>query len=121
MGPSSLDPIFCGITLIFILKTCALFQTDLGRRKVDEAEGRLWAETRGFPYFETSALTGDNIQEMFELLIQRVAEVALGGPRPSRRAELDLAYTSEQAALVSRIRGCQDNYQILGVTKTCSK
>ena len=98
-----------------------MLQTDLGRRVVDEAEGRLWAETRGFPYFETSALTGDNIQEMFELLIQRVSDVAVGGPRPGR-VGLDLAYTAEQAALVARIRSCQDNYQILGgLAKSCSK
>ncbi len=87
---------------------------------MDEAEGRLWAETRGFPYFETSALAGDNIPEMFERLIQHTAEVAVGGPRPGR-VGLDLAYTPEQATLVSKIRSCQDNYDILGLTKSCSK
>lgn len=87
---------------------------------MDEAEGRLWSESKGFPYFETSAQSGENVQEMFELLIQRVAEVALGGVKPGR-AVLDLAYTPEQAALVSKIRSCQDNYKILGLTKSCSK
>lgn len=95
-------------------------QTDLGRRKVDEAEGRLWAETKGFLYFETSAQSGENVQEMFELLIQRVTEVAVGGAKPGKSA-LDLAYTPEQAALVSKVRGCQDNYQILGLAKSCSR
>ena len=42
-------------------------QTDLGKRKVDEAEGRLWAETRGFSYYETSAQTGENVSDMFEV------------------------------------------------------
>ena len=41
---------------------------DVGRRKVDKAEGRLWAETRGFLYFETSAQTGENITEMFQVI-----------------------------------------------------
>lgn len=87
---------------------------------MDESEGRLWAETKGFPYFETSAQSGQNVQEVFEQLIQRVAEVATGGVKPGRAA-LDLAYTPEQAALVSRVRSCEDNYQILGLSKACSK
>ena len=85
-----------------------------------ESEGRLWAETKGFPYFETSASTGDNVQEVFELLIKNVAEVAVGGDIP-RREPLELAYTPEQAALVTKMRNCRDNYQILGLTKGCSK
>ncbi|XP_063156815.1 dnaJ homolog subfamily C member 27 isoform X2 [Candoia aspera] len=35
-------------------------------RCVDESEGRLWAESRGFLYFETSAQTGEGINEMFQ-------------------------------------------------------
>ena len=34
---------------------------------MDKSEGRLWAETRGFLYFETSAQTGENITEMFQV------------------------------------------------------
>ena len=41
---------------------------DVGRRKVDKSEGRLWAETRGFLSFETSAQTGENITEMFQVI-----------------------------------------------------
>uniref|UniRef100_A0A8C9FCZ5 DnaJ heat shock protein family (Hsp40) member C27 n=1 Tax=Pavo cristatus TaxID=9049 RepID=A0A8C9FCZ5_PAVCR len=36
-------------------------------RSVDESEGRLWAESRGFLYFETSAQTGEGINEMFQV------------------------------------------------------
>ncbi|NXM31555.1 DJC27 protein, partial [Oxyruncus cristatus] len=36
------------------------------QRSVDESEGRLWAESRGFLYFETSAQTGEGIAEMFQ-------------------------------------------------------
>ncbi|XP_035533302.1 dnaJ homolog subfamily C member 27 [Morone saxatilis] len=36
------------------------------RRVVDEGEGRLWAESRGFHYFETSAQSGEGINEMFQ-------------------------------------------------------
>ena len=87
---------------------------------MDEAEGRLWAETKGFLYFETSAQSGQNVQEMFETLVQRVAEVAVGGAKPGK-VPLELAYTPEQAALVAKIRSCQDNYQILGISKSCSR
>ena len=41
-------------------------QTDL-RRQVDESEGQLWADARGFHFFETSALSGDGVNEMFQV------------------------------------------------------
>ena len=42
------------------------FQTDK-KRQVDEADGRLWADSRGFQYFELSAAQGDGINEMFQV------------------------------------------------------
>uniref|UniRef100_A0A3Q3BH42 DnaJ (Hsp40) homolog, subfamily C, member 27 n=1 Tax=Haplochromis burtoni TaxID=8153 RepID=A0A3Q3BH42_HAPBU len=39
------------------------------RRVVDEGEGRLWAESRGFHYFETSAQSGEGINEMFQVFL----------------------------------------------------
>lgn len=45
-----------------------VFQIDCTKlRSVDESEGRLWAESRGFLYFETSAQTGEGINEMFQV------------------------------------------------------
>lgn len=41
-------------------------QTDL-KRKVDESDGRLWADSKGFRYFEMSAQTGEGITEMFQV------------------------------------------------------
>lgn len=32
-----------------------------------ESEARLWAETKGFLYYETSAQTGQNVVEMFQV------------------------------------------------------
>ena len=43
-----------------------LFQVDKSRQ-VDEAEGRLWADSKGFLYFETSAQSGEGINEMFQV------------------------------------------------------
>lgn len=34
---------------------------------MDDSEGRLWAESRGFHYFETSAQSGEGINEMFQV------------------------------------------------------
>lgn len=47
---------------------CPSVQVDLTKRRVvDEGEGRLWAESRGFHYFETSAQSGEGINEMFQV------------------------------------------------------
>lgn len=34
---------------------------------MDEAEARIWAETKGYHYFETSAQTGEGVSEMFQV------------------------------------------------------
>lgn len=45
-----------------------LFQIDCTKHRcIDESEGRLWAESKGFLYFETSAQTGEGINEMFQV------------------------------------------------------
>lgn len=97
-------------------------QTDLGRRKVDESEGRLWAETKGFHYFETSAQSNTNIQEMFETLVKSIVDVMTSDEfHTTGRTKQELGYTPEQAALVTRIRSCHDNYEILSVSRHCSR
>ncbi len=87
---------------------------------MDTAEGKLWAETRGFSYFETSALTGENVDLMFETLVKRVSEASVGGNRPAER-HFELPYTPEQATLVTKIRNCKDDHQMLGLTRGCSR
>lgn len=96
-------------------------QTDLGRRKVDESEGRLWAETKGFHYFETSAQSNINVQEMFEMLVKSIVGVVTSKDHPGGRVKLELGYTPEQATLVTKIRSCHDNYEILNVSRGCSR
>ena len=56
----------------FISKKCIIYihyysKVDSKKRLVDETEGRLWADSRGFYYFETSAQTGDGVGEMFQV------------------------------------------------------
>lgn len=42
------------------------------KRIVSEEEGRQFANARGLTYFETSASTGQNVQEMFQFLFQAI-------------------------------------------------
>jgi DnaJ family protein C protein 27 len=51
-----------------VIAVCAN-KVDLPKRVVTEAEGRKWATTKGFAYFEMSASTGLNIVPMFEQLL----------------------------------------------------
>lgn len=39
---------------------------------ISEEEGRQWAMARGLTYFETSASSGVNVQEMFDFLFREV-------------------------------------------------
>ena len=40
---------------------------DKNKRVVDESDGRLWADAKGFHYYETSAQHGDGVQEMCQV------------------------------------------------------
>ena len=51
------------------------------RRAVSEAEGRAWAEGRGFPYFETSAESGANVSAAFEELFKQAWQQVQGARR----------------------------------------
>jgi DnaJ family protein C protein 27 len=92
--------------------------TDVGHQEVTESEGRIWAGTKGFLYFETSALSGKNVTEMFHTLFTAV--VTVEGRKPAM-VNFDLKYTPEQVALVSRIRSCEGSHEILGLKKGCSR
>ena len=48
-------------------------KVDCSRRAVSEAEGRRWAASHGFDYFETSAKDGSNVAPMFEGLLAAVS------------------------------------------------
>ena len=42
-------------------------QNDLSQHSVDASEGRLFADSKGFLFYETSAKTGHNVTSMFEV------------------------------------------------------
>ena len=56
-----------GINVLVAL-LLSVFQIDK-KRAVDKADGKLWADVHGFLYFEVSALTGDGIDDLFQVNI----------------------------------------------------
>ena len=48
-------------------------KADCTKRTVSEAEGKKWAASHGFAYFETSAKDGNNVAAMFEALLAAVS------------------------------------------------
>ena len=49
-------------------------KADCTKRAVSEKDGRAWAVSRGFQYFETSASSGKNVKEAFECLFAEVVK-----------------------------------------------
>ncbi|XP_038626923.1 dnaJ homolog subfamily C member 27 isoform X1 [Tachyglossus aculeatus] len=89
-------------------------------RCVDENEGRLWAESRGFLYFETSAQTGEGIGDMFQTFFSAIVDLCdHGGKRPP--ASLSVGFSKEQADTIRRIRGSKDSWDMLGVKPGSSR
>lgn len=67
---SGIHATICRAVYMFLFSVA---QVDLAKRRaVDESEGRLWAESRGFQYFETSAQSGEGISEMFQVCFRGV-------------------------------------------------
>lgn len=61
------------LTALLTLAVWCVLQVDK-RREVGEDEGREFASSRGFLYYETSACTGANVTEVFDNLFQRVVQ-----------------------------------------------
>ncbi|KAM4785690.1 dnaJ homolog subfamily C member 27 isoform 2-T3 [Cyanocitta cristata] len=94
---------------------------DAGKlRVVDESEGRLWAESRGFLYWETSAQSGEGIQEMFQTFYSAIVDLCEnGGKRPPGGS--GIGFTREQADAIRRIRNSKDSWDTLGVKPGASR
>ncbi|KAI4895471.1 hypothetical protein NFI96_023970 [Prochilodus magdalenae] len=99
-------------SIIFVV--CANKVDLTKRRVVDESEGRLWAESRGFHYFETSAQSGEGISEMFQAFFSSITDMCEnGGKKPT--PEVSIGFTKEQADTIRRIRNSKDSWDMLGV------
>jgi len=47
-------------------------KTDLQDREVAAEEGKRWASANGYDYFEVSAFTGENVDELFDTIAARI-------------------------------------------------
>ncbi|CAK8696808.1 dnaJ homolog subfamily C member 27-like [Clavelina lepadiformis] len=93
---------------------------DKVKRDVSTLEGRLWAESKGFHYFETSAASGEGINEMFQDLFNKLVEMSENGGCPPV-INTNLGFTKEQADAILRIRNGRDNYEKLGIHHTATR
>ena len=53
-------------------------KTDKSKRAVTRREGEMWAAGNGFEYFETSAKTGEGVEDVFNFLFTSVVKVMAG-------------------------------------------
>ncbi|CAH1248034.1 dnaJ homolog subfamily C member 27-like [Branchiostoma lanceolatum] len=95
-------------------------KTDRQKRTVDEAEGRIWADTHGCYYFETSAQTGEGINEMFQTLFSTIVEACENGGKPPS-ISTSLGYTKEQAEAIQRLKNSKSDWERLGLYPGSSK
>lgn len=87
-------------------------------RVVSEGEARLWAESRSMRYFEASASSGANVDELFSSLFQAALKRKLHGL--TKNDIISASYTEDQLLAVTRIIACKTNYERLGLDPTCS-
>lgn len=102
-----------------IICVCAN-KVDCKPRVVDEMEGRVWADSHGFHYFETSAQTGEGVFEMFQVLFDGVVTTLENGGRKAPFTT-QLGYTKEQIEVIQRLKNSKSDYERLGLTPGASK
>lgn len=57
-------------------------KSDLPNRRVQEQEGRNWATSRGFAFFEASSASGTGVKALFAGLFGRILSTAAFGIPP---------------------------------------
>ena len=73
--------------------------------QVDEIEAKLWAEIRGLPLFQTSALSGTGITDMFHAFFSQIVRIHDEGgglpktPTSARKVRLDKSASSASVQL----------------------
>lgn len=89
-------------------------------RAVEEAEGRLWADSHSFHYFETSAQTGEGINDMFQTLFEGVVTTIENGGK-KQPFQTQLGYTKEQIDIIQRLKSSKNDYERLGLMPGATK
>ncbi|XP_060589581.1 dnaJ homolog subfamily C member 27-like [Ruditapes philippinarum] len=90
------------------------------KRQVDEHEARIWADSKGFLYFETSAQTGEGVNEMFQALFEGVVTAVENGGKKAP-FQTQLGYTKDQIEAIQRLKNAKGDYERLGLTSGASK
>lgn len=90
------------------------------KRVIDESEGRIWADSRGYHYFETSAQTGEGVSEMFQVLFESVV-VAFENGGKKAPLQTQLGYSKDQVDAIQKLKSAKSDYERLGVYPGASK
>jgi DnaJ family protein C protein 27 len=80
----------------------------------------LWADAKGFHFFETSAQNGDGITEAFQCVFENVM-LALENGGKRQPIKTQLGYSKEQAEAIQRLKTAKDNYDRLGLQPGATK
>ncbi|XP_041360854.1 dnaJ homolog subfamily C member 27-like [Gigantopelta aegis] len=90
------------------------------KRAVDELEGRMWADSHRFHYFETSAQTGEGVNNVFQTLFDGVVSAVDNGGR-RLPAQTQLGYTKEQIDAIHKLKNSKSDFERLGLDAGASK
>ncbi|KAL3889874.1 hypothetical protein ACJMK2_002196 [Sinanodonta woodiana] len=90
------------------------------KRVVDETEGRLWADSKGYQYFETSAQTGQGINDIFQALFEGVVSALENGGKKIP-IQTQLGYTKDQIEAIQRLKNAKSDYDRLGLQLGATK
>ena len=94
-------------------------KTDLSKQVVDLIEAKLWADHKGFQFFETSAANGKGINQLFDCIFENLVERHEKGVSKVQNNKIE--YTMEQAEAILRIRNGRDNYEKLSLHRTATR
>jgi DnaJ family protein C protein 27 len=94
---------------------------DKGKRVVDELEARIWAHSKGFHYFETSASSGTGVNEMFDTMFTEIVSMIENGGKQPNLYQTNIGLNKEQIEAIQRLKNSKDNYERLGLRIGCTR
>lgn len=104
--------------IVFIL--CAN-KVDKPNRVIGTKLGEEWARTNGFCYVETSAQSGEGVNNVFHVMFKALFAVIENGKRPKSTNKGSADFTKEQMDAINQLKNARDNYSCLGLSYGASK
>eukprot|EP01147_Barroeca_monosierra_P003546 gene3546-6158_t len=89
-------------------------------REVLTAEAEFWAHSRGFYFYETSAKTGYNIDEMFHQLLDTVFHASSSQLPPTQLNCTTPQYLKEDVEAITRVLFAKTDYAVLNLQSISS-